>query len=301
MTTRRGPASVTFSVFGINFPKQIALPRHPRITQSFKTPMKPALLSAACVLALFSTASAATLFSTNLQGIAPGTVTTVDLNAVTTGGTWGFNTGGNRTQTIVQDGVAPTTGDRALLFDDVDASGNGGTINFGSISLTTAANFATNAVTLTTSTGLRRTGGSKTYTYQFEGTGGTVGATITWTGGTQETVSFNGGTPVNTGPLFLGAWDEESTRVMDITAVFSGGNVTLTWGGISSGSIPLLNGVTDLKNLRFVHGGSDGGPRGMFIDEILVTQVPEPSAALLVALAGCLAINRRRKFFPLDA
>jgi len=257
--------------------------------------MKTAILSASCTLACFSAVSAATLFSTNLQSVTPGAVTTTDLNNVTTGGTWGFNTGGNRTQTIVQDTVGSTTGDRALLFDDADTTGNGGTINFGSVSLTTAANFTTNAVTLTTSTALRRTGGSKTYTYQFEGTGSTVGATITWTGGTQETVSFNGGTPVNTGPLFLGAWDEESTRVMDITAVFSGGNVTLTWGGLSSGSIPVLNGVTDLKNLRFVHGGADGGPRGMFIDEILVTQVPETSAALLTALAVCLGLIRRRR------
>jgi len=83
--------------------------------------------------------------------------------------------------------------------------------------------------------------------------------------------------------------------VMDITAVFSGGNVTLTWGGISSGSIPLLNGVTDLKNLRFISGGSDVNARGIFIDEILVTQVPEPSAALLTALAVCLGLTRRRR------
>jgi hypothetical protein len=263
--------------------------------------MKPAILSANCLLACFSAASAATLLSTNLQSVSTGPVLTADLNAVTTGGTWGFNTGGNRTQTIVQDAVAPTTGDRALLFDDADTTGNGGTINFGSVSLTAAASFATNAVTLTTATGLRRTGGSKTYTYQFEGTGSTVGATITWTGGPQETVSFNGGTPVNTGPLFLGAWDEESTRVMDITAVFSGGNVTLTWGGLSSGAIPVLNSVTDLKNLRFIHGGSDVGPRGMFIDDILVTQVPEPSATLLAALAACLGITRRRRQGPLAA
>ena len=259
--------------------------------------MKPVIFSASCLLAGFSAASAATLFSTNLQNVALGTVTTADLNHVnvTTGGTWGFNTGANRTQTIVEDTVGSTTGDRALLFDDADTNGNGGTINFGSVSLTNAASFTTNAVTLTTSTGIRRSGGSKTYTYQFEGTGSVVGATITWTGGTQETVSFNGGAPVNTGPLFLQNWDEESSRVMDITAVFSGGNVTLTWGGISSGSIPVLNSVTDLKNLRFIHGGTDGGPRGMFVDNILVTQVPEPSAALLAALAGCLGIARRRR------
>jgi uncharacterized OsmC-like protein len=33
----------------------------------------------------------------------------------------------------------------------------------------------------------------------------------------------------------------------------------------------------------------------MFIDEILVTQVPEPSGTLLAGLAGCLAIARRRR------
>ena len=239
-------------------------------------------------------APAATLLSTNLQSHAAGSATAASLNAVTTGGTWGFNTGGNRTQTIVDDGVGSTTGDRALLFDDADTTGNNGTINFGSISLNTAASFATDAVTLTTSTALRRTGGSKTYTYQFEGTGATVGATITWTGGAQETVSFNGGTPVNTGPLFLGAWDEESTRVMDITAVFSGGNVTLSWGNISSGEISVLNSVTDLKNLRLAHGGTDPGPRGIFIDDILVPQVPEPSSSRLGGLCALLLLRRRR-------
>lgn len=260
-------------------------------------PLKnPAFATMTLALSM-ATGSAATLLSTNLQSVTAGTVIAADLSAVTTGGTWGFNPGGNRTYTIVEDAVAPTTGDRALLFDDADTSGNNGAINFGSVSLSSSASFATDAITVTTSTGLRRTGLNKTYTYQFEGTGGTVGATITWIGagaGGQETVSFNGGTPVNTGPLFLGAWDEESARVMDISAVFSGSNVTLSWGGVNSGSIPVLNSVTDLRNLRFASGGTDVGPRGIFIDEILVTQVPEPSAALLGA-AGLMLLLRRRR------
>ncbi|MCU0780260.1 MAG: hypothetical protein MUF04_04055, partial [Akkermansiaceae bacterium] len=105
--------------------------------------MKTAIFSAGCLLASFSAGSAATLLSTNLQGVALGAVTTASLNAVTTGGTWGFNTGGNRTQTIVEDTVGATVGDKALLFDDADTTGNGGTINFGSVSLTTAAVFTT--------------------------------------------------------------------------------------------------------------------------------------------------------------
>jgi MYXO-CTERM domain-containing protein len=259
-------------------------------------PMKhPAV--AAVTLALSMAASpAATLLSTDMQSLPTGAVTASNLTSVTTGGTWSLNTGRGASYSIVEDSIGSPTGDRALLMDDPDLTGNGGTSDFATVTLTAAASFATDAITVATSTGIRRTGIDKTYTYQFEGTGGTVGATITWFGVVSgpESVSFNGGAPVSTGALFLGAWNEESPVVTDISAVFSGGNVTLTWGGLSSGSIPVLNSVSTLETIRFNSGGSDVSRRGIFIDEILVTQVPEPGAAVLGGL-GLLCLLRRRR------
>lgn len=252
----------------------------------------PVATMAAFALGITAAPAVTTLFETNLQSHGAGAATAASLSAVTTGGQWFLNTARGATQTIEVDAAGSSAGDKALLFDDPDTTGNDGTINFGSVFISGDTTFTTNAVTLTTSTGLRRTGADKTYTYQFEGTGSTVGATITWSG--DNTVSFNGGPTVSLGGLFMGAWDADSANVMDISAVFSGSNVTLTWGALSSGSIPVLNGVTDLKNLRFASGGTAGTQRGIFIDEILVTQVPEPSASLLGGLCALLLLRRRR-------
>lgn len=252
----------------------------------------PVATLAAFALGITAAPAVTTLFETNLQALTAGPVTTTALNGVSTVGTWSFNTLRGATQTIVADSAGPSAGDKALFFDDPDTTGNSGIINFGAVNISGDTTFTTNAVTLTTSTGIRRTGAGKTYTYQFEGTGSTVGATITWSG--DNTVSFNGGPTVSIGGLFLGSWDADSANVMDISAEFSGTNVTLMWGALSSGSIPVLNGVTNLKNLRLISGGTAVTERGIFIDEILVTQVPEPSASLLGGLCALLLLRRRR-------
>jgi hypothetical protein len=260
-------------------------------------PMKhPAVTTMTLALSI-ATAPAATLLSTNLQSLSTGAVIASNLTSVTTGGAWGLNTGrSGASYTIVEDTTGSPTGDRALLMDDPDLSGNSGTSNFATVTLTSAASFATDAITVATTTGIRRTGVNKTYTYEFLGTGGTVGATITWIGAGSgaESISFNGGAPVTDAALFLAAWNEESPVVRDITAVFSGSNVTLTWGGLSSGSIPVLNSVSTLETISFNSGGSDVERRGIFIDEISVTQVPEPDAAVLGSL-GLLYLLRRRR------
>lgn len=261
-------------------------------------PMKhPVFATISLTLSMASIQAATTLLSTDMQSLSNGTVTAANLTSVTTGGSWSLNTGrSGASYTIVQDSVAPTTGDRALLMDDPDLTGGNGTQNFATVTLSSPSSFATNAITVATTTAIRRTGVNKTYTYEFLGTGGTVGATITWNGVVSgaESISFNGGTPVTDAALFLAAWDQESTVVRDISAVFSGGNVTLTWGSLSSGPIPVLNSVSSLETISFNSGSSDVSRRGMFIDEILVTQVPEPGAAFLGGI-GMLCLLRRRR------
>lgn len=257
----------------------------------------PALATMTLALSIATAPAATSLLSTNLQSLSTGAVTAANLTSVTTGGTWALNTGrSGAVYSIVEDTTGSPTGDRALLMDDPDLSGNSGASNFATVTLTSATSFVTDAITVATTTGIRRTGANKTYTYEFLGSGGTVGATITWLGVVSgaESISFNGGAPVTDAALFLAAWDEESSVVRDISAVFSGGNVTLTWGGLSSGSIPVMNSVTTLETISFGSGGSDVSRRGIFIDEISVTQVPEPSAAVLGSL-GLLCLLRRRR------
>lgn len=241
-------------------------------------------------LALAGSASAATLLSTNFQGHATGAVTDASLNAVTTGGTWVLNTARGGNFVIEEDAAGASIGDKALLLDD-DSSLAINTL-FTTLTLTSAASFATNAITFTTSTMPRRTGPNRDLRYQFRGTGGTIAGSILWDSDT-NTVSFNGGTPVALPFVgMFGGWDADNADIRDMTAVFSGGTVTYTFGGVSSGPIAVQNSVTDLLDFRTINTASGAGAVGLYLDEILITQVPEPRAALLGGL-GLLVLLRR--------
>jgi MYXO-CTERM domain-containing protein len=252
--------------------------------------LRVASLLAALALVQSSTA-ATTLMSTNFQSHAAGPATVASLDAATTGGFWslnGFRNSGAATYEIQLDG----SGDKALMLDD-NTNGNAGKLSFVTITLNTAAGFATDAVTLTTATAARRTGTNKSYVYEFLGTGGMVGARITWSHGGD--VSFNNGAATGSASFTgLFPWDSSSTAVHGVSAVFSGGNVVLSLGSANSGTLSLLNGVTSFSALRVFSDGSNSAARGLFLDDITVTQVPEPAAALLGSL-GLLALLRRRR------
>lgn len=244
-------------------------------------------------LALVGSATAATtLLSTNFQGHADGAATDSSLNAITSGGTWTLNTARGATYSVSTDASGVSAGDKALMLDD--SSAPAANALFGTLTLNSAADFSTNAATFTTSTISRRSGGSRDLRYVFRDSSNVTIATIDWLA--NDTVIFNFGTPVaqTFTTLFSDTWDGDDAGIKDITAVFSGSTVTMTFGGVSSGALPLMNsGASNLSVFR-VQNNSNPTAAGLFLDDILVTQVPEPSAALLGGLGLLLLLRRRR-------
>lgn len=254
--------------------------------------MKPATISVACLLLNVSAASAATVLSTNFAAHATGAATAATLNAVTTGGTWTLITGRGATYEI-QD----SSGDKALLLDDPDTTGNNGVIQFAGIGLGSTIDLTTSDVTWDFSTAARRTGANKGLRFEF-GTGATVAATIDWYSDGLVTLntSEDSANDATTAFTFLGSWNAASTAIRDLSVTFSGTTVSATFGGATlEGTIQ--NSLTTIGRLRIYSIGSDVAAKGLFLDDISVTAtpVPEPSAALLAALAGCLGITRRRR------
>jgi hypothetical protein len=253
----------------------------------------PRVASALAALALFQSAPAATttLMATNFQSHATGPATRGSLDAATAGGTWSLN-GSRNSGAATYDIQVDGNGDKALMLDDA-TNGNSGKLSFATITMNTTASFAIDAITITTATAARRTGSDKAYVFEFLGTGGAVGARITWSNG--GNVSFNNGAASGSaGFTFLSPWDSSSTAVHDLSAVFSGSNVVLSFGSANSGPLSVLNGVTGFTALRVFSDGSNSAARGLYLDDITVTQVPEAAVSMLGTL-GLIALLRRRR------
>lgn len=234
-------------------------------------------------------APAATLLSTDLQSLSNGAVTSASLDSVTTGGSWSLDTARTGT-TFTIEGT-----DRALLADDTDLTGNAGTQEFATLTLDAVADFSTNAVTWDFTTAIRRTGAGKGLRYEFLNGASTI-ATLDWFDGGSVTLT---GTTTDSGTeafSFLAAWGNGSaSEIKDFSAVFSNTGLALNF---ESNSLSVALGSTSIDRM-VVSSISNGGTfeaerRGVFIEEITVTQVPEPTSALLGGL-GLLFLLRRRR------
>jgi hypothetical protein len=256
-----------------------------------KIPHKYILPITALPLAVSSANAATTLMQTDFNSLASGTVTVSNLNAVTTDGTWTLDTAN---ATFERSG---STGDYALLAD----FSTGGPAPFvetlATVVLSTAADFSTNAVTWSFNTATRRTGAGKGLRYEFFN-GGNLVASLDWSDAATDILALTG-TATDTGTsafAFLASWDQNASAARAFSAVFEGTNLDLSFGAeslsvtIGSSSIDRL--VVSSVNHEDVVGFGDEN-KGVFLDNMTVTQIPEPSSALLGCL-GLLYLLRRR-------
>jgi hypothetical protein len=249
----------------------------------------PALATMTLALSIATAPAATSLLSTNLQSLSTGAVTAANLTSVTTGGTWALNTGRSGTAYTI-DG----TTDRAFLADDSDVTGNDGTQVFATVTLNTVADFSTDAVTWDFRTATRRTGAGKGLRYEFLNNT-TVVATLDWFDGGSVTLTGTGMDTSTETFSFLSTWgDGTSTAIKDFSAVFSSTGLALNF---EDDVLSVALGSTSIDRMivsSISNGGFAAERRGVFLDEISVTQVPEPSAAVLGSL-GLLYLLRRRR------
>lgn len=230
-----------------------------------------------------------TLLSTDFQSHATGAATEASLNAVTTGGTWALNTTPNNSETdpastfnMVED-LEGSVGDKAV---EMAGSTGAGTLHFATLSFGTAADFSSVAASFATEILANRAGKDRSVLFEFLGTDGNtnnlVAATVLFVDEYSflepigaDFVAFNGGTPSTLEYKTRPAWDADNANVHDLTAEFSGSSVSLSLGGVSSGSISVLNGVTQLTGFRIsaVNGAKwqTSRAQGVFLDDITVT------------------------------
>lgn len=249
--------------------------------------MKLNILPITALLTAVSSANAAiTLMETDFDLLPSGAVTTANLNTATTNGTWALNTG--RGATYTRSGAA---NDYALLADDADG-GNANVISFATITLAAVADFTTDAVTWSFNTATRRTGVNKGLRYEFL-SGATSVATLDWVEGGGLTLTGTG--PDGTGNsafAFLFAWNETDAAARSLSATFAGTNLNLNF---EDQSLSVALGSSTIDRLVISSTGSENaGAKGVFLDDMLVTQVPEPSSALLAGIGALFLLHRRR-------
>ncbi|MES2983084.1 MAG: hypothetical protein V4727_12290 [Verrucomicrobiota bacterium] len=243
------------------------------------------LLSIAACFAAVSSANAATLMQTNFNSLATGAVTDANLNSVTTGGVWTLDTARvGATYTI-----EGPNGDRALLADDTDNNNNGVQI-FTTVVLNNVANFSVDAVTWNFDTAARRTAANRGVRYEFF-SGATSVASLVWSNSGTLNLTGTNTASGTSGQTVLFAWDETASEVRDFTAVFQGTALNLTFGGQS---LSVNLGGSSIDRMSVYSSASDTGNRGVYLDNMLVTQIPEPSAALLGGIGVLMLLRRRR-------
>ncbi|MES2983088.1 MAG: hypothetical protein V4727_12310 [Verrucomicrobiota bacterium] len=242
------------------------------------------LLIPAC-FATLSSAKAATLMQTNFNSLATGAVTEANLNSVTTGGTWTLNNGRGATYTI-----EGPTGDHALVVDDTNG-GNGGLQIFTTVVLADVADFSVDAVSWSFNTATGRVGMNKTLRYEFFN-GATSVANLVW--GNSGTAVLTAGASTdsqNSAFTTLAAWDETDTAVRAFNAVFEGTTLNVNFGGQS---LSVNLGGSSIDRMSLYSGGADTANKGGYLDNMLVTQIPEPSAAFLGGIGVLMLLRRRR-------
>lgn len=94
----------------------------------------------------------------------------------------------------------------------------------------------------------------------------------------------------------MGSTVYEPSNMATFTVTLDGANLTYTAEGASNNVTgTVLNAQTQLTSIRWVYT-STGDPAGLWLDNISVTQVPEPTTVgmLVAVFASAIALRRRR-------
>lgn len=272
---------------------------------------------AACLwlsLIVGSVQGATVLLQTDFQSLTTGaSVNAADLNGATTGGTWFLNPTRGATYTVEEENANPgPAGDKAIVLDDTTTSGmqNVGDIQFGSVSLTSAADFSTQPVIVNFRTATRRTQTGKGLRYTFLNDNTAV-ATLDWEEGNDSDVVTLTGIDTDSGTSnfeFLNSWifDGVPGGVRDVSLTFSGTTLDLEFidldldggGSPSSASLSVSLGSSVIDQIQFDSiGDSVNGARGIFLDDIAIIQVPEPGTLMMGLLGslGLIVLTRRKQ------
>ena len=260
---------------------------------------KTKLLTSAALLITVSLGQAAV--TANFDGLTAGAVTQTDLTNATTGGTF-FLFGRGATYNAVSDG----SGDIAVVADDT--AGNAGDINL--IALTATAG---NEIDLTVTDALLtfrvttpRTGNNKGIRFRFRAQDNDAIGTLDWNhdaprlvlnagAADEDSVNQTGTERFDSSGSGQTVWDPTSTKVHDVSILFSGTTITATFGSqtLTSSFTDLTS--TDVGRLQVFTTGTAGGAKGVWLDDVSLTAVPEPSSTALLGLGGLALIMRRRK------
>ncbi len=259
----------------------------------------------------WTSAHATPLLTTNFASLGAVTVDAADLTGVTTGGTWTLNTTRGATYATQVNGAAPgPVGSTAVVLDDTNG-GNAGVISFATLTLDSAVDFSTDAVTWSFPTATRRTGANKGLRYEFL-TGVTSVATLNWDEGGGLTLTGSNSDTGSSAFQFLNDWinsnDPRGVREMAFTFFDDTLDVTITDPGLvgnlqgpnnplqsASLSVSLGSSIID-RLVVYSTGSENAGAKGVFLGEITVIQVPEPGVTMLaVAAGGLLAIRVARR------
>lgn len=214
-------------------------------------------------LAGISASQAATEFSTDFDSLTTGAIASADLNTVSTGGTWFFNSSRGASHEAQDSG-----GDKAVLMDDPDASGNGGNILFAGVTLDNSVDLTQKQVTWQFRVATRRTGNNKGLRFNIVDTATNQPAVQLDWHHNSNTVSLNNGEDSGTSSFaFLNPWDTNSSNVKDVTISIVGNGVTVDFDGLKLfGNVQ--NASTSISNLRVWSIDSSAAARGVFIDDM---------------------------------
>lgn len=206
---------------------------------------------------------AATEFSTDFDSLTTGAVTSADLNTVSTGGTWFFNSSRGASHEAQDSG-----GDKAVLMDDPDATGNDGNLLFAGVTLDNSIDLSQKQVSWNFRVATRRTGSNKGLRFTIVDTVTNQPAVqLDWSHNSNA-VSLNSGEDSGTSSFaFLNPWDTSSSSVKDVTITIAGNGVTVDFDGIQLfGNVQ--NASTSISNLRVWSIDSSVAARGVFLDDM---------------------------------
>ncbi len=211
----------------------------------------------------------------------------LQLDAVTSGGSWSLDQSLGRLQSIAADGGG--SGDRALLASD--SSGDDGSTELGRVVLSGSvllADLLANRQTLDIrlETAARDGGAGVAYHYTLRNSNQDVVFRLEWSdnGTGSSTVTVNGTVVTATGPdlLALAAWNASSAAIRTLQLSITGaGAFSGTFGAVSfSGTLQNIGVFPNVNALRFEHDGSVAGNKGVYLNDLSMVATTQQNGAV---------------------